>query len=173
MSRNGSKRKELSFPGSESAAALGRAPGRPRLVYARDDSMGGKSTPFRSARILIVEDDYLVASQMEAALSEAGFEPLPPVMSAEEGIELAGNSGAALAVIDISLGGRLDGIDGAVELFKAHGIRCVFATAYTDVSLRERAKAARPLGWLQKPYTMHSLVEIVRDALTRLRDKPE
>jgi DNA-binding NarL/FixJ family response regulator len=53
-------------------------------------------------------------------------------------------------------------------LFRAHGIRCIFATAHSDNEVRSRAIAATPLGWLQKPYTMSSLVAMIRHAVNDL-----
>jgi len=64
--------------------------------------------------------------------------------------------------MDIRLIGDRGGIDTAVELFHARGIRCIFAT-------RHRAAAADPLGWLQKPYTMSSLVVMVHQAADSLQ----
>jgi hypothetical protein len=46
----------------------------------------------------------------------------------------------------------------AVESFKTYGIRSVFATGHSDAEIRKRAEVARPLAWLQKPYSMSSLV---------------
>jgi two-component system, response regulator PdtaR len=118
--------------------------------------------------ILIVEDDYLVAVQMEAALMEAGLESVGIATTAEEAIELAASQHPALAVIDIRLASARDGIDAAIVLLREHGIRCIFATAHQDVHTQSRAALASPLGWLQKPYSMESLVQIVQQTLKGL-----
>jgi two-component system, response regulator PdtaR len=118
--------------------------------------------------ILIVEDDYLVALQMETALTEAGLESVGIATTAEEAIELAASQRPALAVIDIRLASARDGIDAAIVLLREHGIRCIFATAHHDVHTRSRAALASPLGWLQKPYSMESLVQVVRQTLNGL-----
>jgi two-component system, response regulator PdtaR len=141
---------------------------QPGIVFARDD---GASIEARSAvaeRLLIVEDDFLVASQMEAALTDAGFDIAGVAVSANEAIALAGSKRPALCVRDIRLAGTRDGIDAAIEIFKTLGIRCIFATAHADQGVRSRAEKAEPLGWLQKPYSMASLVEAVRTALRAL-----
>lgn len=122
-------------------------------------------------RIMIVEDDYLVSSEMERALIDDGFAVVGIAGSAEEAIALAVAEHPGLAVMDVRLGGSRDGIDAALELFRTLGIRCVFATAHHDAQARERARAANPLGWLQKPYTMRSLVEMVRSAARDLRSR--
>ena len=84
---------------------------------------------------------------------------------------MAASRHPALVLMDIRLAGTRDGIDAALDLSRTHGIRCVFATAHSDVDARMRALPADPLGWLQKPYTVASLVEMVRQALDQLRDR--
>jgi two-component system, response regulator PdtaR len=121
------------------------------------------------ARVLIVEDDFLVASDMEIGLKEAGIEVAGVASSAEEAVELAKTERPALAIMDIRLAGKRDGIDAALELFATLGIRCVFATAHHDERTRTRAQPARPLAWVPKPYAIASLVEAVRSALRETR----
>jgi two-component system, response regulator PdtaR len=119
--------------------------------------------------ILIVEDEFLIALQVEDALIDAGFTLAGTVASAEDAIRRATAHRPALAIMDIRLAGKRDGIDAALELFRDHGIRCIFATAHADQEVMRRAQPANPLGWLQKPYTMPSLVAAVRSALEQLR----
>jgi DNA-binding NarL/FixJ family response regulator len=126
----------------------------------------------KAARILIVEDDFFVALQAEAALIEAGFRVIGTVSSAEQAIALAQAEAPALAVMDIRLAGRRDGVDAALELFRTLGIRCIFASAHDDGEVRRRAQPATPLGWLGKPYTMGSLVDMVWRALGELKEPP-
>jgi DNA-binding NarL/FixJ family response regulator len=120
------------------------------------------------ARILIVEDDFLIAMQTEAALTEAGFHVVGTAISAEEAIALATELGPVLAVMDIRLAGERDGIDAARELFQDLDIRCILASAHDDPHTRGRAEPYAPLGWLTKPYTMESLISLVRKALAAL-----
>ena len=141
---------------------------RPQLVFARDDAAGADRQPGKPERILVVEDDFLVAMQMESALTEAGFAVAGVAASGEDAIELALTERPRLAVMDIRLAGDRDGIDTALQLFAEHGIRCIFATAHHDEHSRRRAAPAGPLGWLHKPYTMASLVGMVRRALDEL-----
>lgn len=122
-------------------------------------------------RILIVEDDLLVASQMEIALTDAGFEVTGTASTGKEALHLAETYSPTLIVMDVRLAGGHDGIDTALELFRTHGIRCIFASAYSDQEARLRAAPAAPLGWLQKPYTMASLTVMVRAAVRELRSR--
>lgn len=136
---------------------------------AKADGPGAQ--PDGIERILIVEDDLLIATEMEAALVAAGLRVVGLAASGEEALELAEDEPPTLAVVDIRLAGKRDGVDTALDLFRSHGIRCIFASAHSDHEARKRAEPAAPLGWLQKPYTMASLTATVRRALDSLHGK--
>jgi DNA-binding NarL/FixJ family response regulator len=144
---------------------------RARRAFACDSDLGVSKRPEAADRILIAEDDFLVASQMEAALAQAGFEVIGIASSADQALDLAAAERPALVVMDVRLNGTRDGIDAALELFATHGIRCVFATAHQTAETRTRAQPANPLRWLAKPYTMLSLVDTVRRALQELQHR--
>jgi DNA-binding NarL/FixJ family response regulator len=119
-------------------------------------------------RVLVVEDDFLIAMQSESALRDAGFEVVGPATTAEEAIALALAERPALAVMDIRLASKRDGIEAAGELFHELGIRCIFATAHDDAHTRQRAEPYAPLGWLAKPYSMASLIVLVAESFSNL-----
>jgi two-component system, response regulator PdtaR len=137
------------------------------LVFfsAPADVPGSGKRPAEPVRLLVVEDDFLVATEIETALVEAGFDVAGTAVSAEEAIALAVSEHPTLVVMDVRLAGKRDGIDAAIELFRDHGIRCIFATAHCDQESQRRASSAVPLGWLQKPYTMESLVELIQKSV--------
>jgi DNA-binding NarL/FixJ family response regulator len=119
-------------------------------------------------RILIVEDDFFVALDLEAGLTDAGMKVIGPARTAEEAVALARAEKPLLAVMDIRLASARDGIDAALDLYRDLGIRSIFASAHADASFRKRAEPASPLGWLQKPYTVDAVVSTVRRAITTL-----
>ena len=123
------------------------------------------STPQPAPRILVVEDDYFVAIDLEGGLRAAGMQVLGPVPTAEEALALAKAERPVLAVMDIRLAGKKDGIEAALELYRELGIRCIFASAHVEPPYRQRAAAAAPLGWVQKPYTIGAVVAAVKKAL--------
>jgi two-component system, response regulator PdtaR len=143
---------------------------RPRVVFSRDNPLGGAPRVERAARIMIVDDDYLIAAQVEEALMDAGWEVVGIAETAEGALKLAAEERPALAIMDVRLAGARDGIDAAVELFARYGIRCVFATAHCNDVVRARAAPADPLQWVSKPYPMPLLVAAVRRALQQLRE---
>jgi DNA-binding NarL/FixJ family response regulator len=134
------------------------------LVFAKDDdAAAGAATP---PRILIVEDDYLVALALQAGLSTAGFEVVGVAMSADEAISLAKAEQPALAIVDVRLAGGRDGVEAAIELFREHGIRSIFATAHADPETRARAQPASPVACLPSPIGANKLIPLIRDALS-------
>jgi DNA-binding NarL/FixJ family response regulator len=141
---------------------------RPVRHFAREDSRSAGSAAETRARILVVEDDFLVAMQVEAALVDAGFTLAGTAASGEEAIGIVASARPALVLMDIRLAGKMDGVDAALAVFREHGIRCIFATAHHDPEIRKRAAPAQPLGWLPKPYTMPAMLATVRQALADL-----
>jgi DNA-binding NarL/FixJ family response regulator len=118
--------------------------------------------------VLVVEDDHLVAMEVEAVLVEAGFEVTGIASSADEAVKLASVRKPDLVIMDIRLTGVRDGIDAAIDLLTRESVRSIFATAHSDSATRERAQAASPLGWLSKPYQPQALVGAVRAAFAEL-----
>jgi DNA-binding NarL/FixJ family response regulator len=149
------------------ARRLSDPPRPPKKQFASSEDVRAPDTKANPARILIVEDDFLIAMQTEAALTAAGFEVIGPATTAEEAVALAKQERPLLAVMDIRLASKRDGIDAARELFQDLGIRCIFATAHDDAVTRELVRPYAPLGWLSKPYAMGSLVALVSEALKR------
>jgi DNA-binding NarL/FixJ family response regulator len=121
-------------------------------------------------RILVVEDDFFVSLEMETALTEGGFEVIGPANTAEEAERCADEYCPDLIVMDIRLLTQRDGVDAALAIFRATGIRSIFATAHDDPHTRARAAAAKPLGWIAKPYAMDTLVALVRQALKEAKN---
>jgi len=137
------------------------------VAFARDDKPAVGERLESAPKILVVEDDFLVATEIEVALRDAGFVVTGVAASAEEAIALAQSTAPDLAVVDIRLYGSRDGVDAALIMFRDYAVRCIFATAHADAVVRERAAPAAPLGWLQKPYTMPLLIDTVRQALAQ------
>jgi two-component system, response regulator PdtaR len=135
------------------------------------DERPAERKPTEAHRVLIVEDDYLVAMEAEVALVEAGFEAAGIANSAEEAVRLAKSERPTLVVMDIRLIGKRDGIDAALEIFQETGVRCIFATAHHTLATRTRAAPTAPLGWLPKPYSMEDLIDMIKLAVAELNDQ--
>jgi DNA-binding NarL/FixJ family response regulator len=131
------------------------------LYFSPDEPAATPQKSLPTFPILIVEDDFLIAFDLETALVDSGFTVVGIAATAEEALALATSHAPSLVLMDIRLAGKRDGIDAALELFRVHGIRCVFASAHSDDDARRRAAPARPLGWVEKPYSIGAVVELI------------
>lgn len=117
------------------------------------------------ARILIVEDEWLVAMEIESVLAAAGYRVIGPTGRAAEAVRLAERERPDLALMDIRLARGDDGVAVAQELRQRFGVPSLYASAHADPATVDRAKAARPAGWLPKPFSKDQLLAAVTDAL--------
>jgi two-component system, response regulator PdtaR len=123
-----------------------------------DSAGGGHAAPLtRKLRALIVEDEFIIALEIEMMLAELGIEVVGSANTAERALELVSDTKPDFLTMDINLAGARDGISAAIEIFDRHGIRSIFVSAYKDAELLERAQAAKPLGWVRKPVSLGAL----------------
>lgn len=117
--------------------------------------------PRHRGRVLVVEDQALIAMEIEDLLGDLNFDVVGTAMDAKEALRLAALHRPDLVTMDINLGAGPDGISAATEIFQRLGIRSIFVSAYGNAETRARADAARPLGWLPKPVSRASLEAIL------------
>jgi DNA-binding NarL/FixJ family response regulator len=110
-----------------------------------------ETTTSPPARVLIVEDDRLVALDLETMLIEFGFVPCATAASGEEALATARSEAPELTLMDIRLEGPMDGIEAARRLHAELGLRVVYLTANSDLATVARAKLSDPYGYLLKP----------------------
>jgi len=114
-------------------------------------------------RVLIVEDEIIVARDIASKLRGLGYDTLPIVSSGEEAIERAGELKPDLILMDIVLNGEIDGIEATDRIGRLFNIPVVYLTAYADDITLERAKVTDPFGYMIKPFgekELHSTVEM-------------
>ena len=116
-----------------------------------------------STSILVVEDEVIVASELNLYLNRMGYRNIVTASSGEEALELAYRQSFDLALMDIRLPGRIDGIETAGLLRINHGLPVVFVTSYDDDL--ERAKSIRPFGYVLKPINYREIRISVEMAL--------
>ena len=117
----------------------------------------------KKARILITEDEQIVAEDLKMALEAMGYSIIGIASSGERAIELADREKPDLILMDIILSGKMDGIAAAYTIRSRHDIPVIYLTAYADSTLLERAKQTEPLGYIVKPFNereVHSNIEI-------------
>jgi PAS domain S-box-containing protein len=113
--------------------------------------------PAGRARLLIVEDEAIVARDLQGRLKRLGYEVCAIVASGAGAIEAASQHRPDLVLMDIVLKGDMDGIEAAEVISRDYEIPTVFLTAYADQQTLQRAKLAVPLGYIVKPFTEREL----------------
>jgi PAS domain S-box-containing protein len=120
-----------------------------------------------SARILIVEDETIVAMDLAATLRRLGYAVIGMVGTGTAAIEWATTHQPDLILMDIRLKGPMDGIEAATTIHRTQQTPVVFLTAHGDLDTVQRAKAASPYGYLVKPFDERALHRILEVSLHR------
>lgn len=117
---------------------------------------GAKIAP-APARVLVVEDERIVALDLITTLRRLGYTVDGPVDTGERAIKAALESKPDLVLMDIRLRGEMDGVAAASRIAEATEAPIVFLTAHSDSETLERAKAAGPYSYLVKPFRQDDL----------------
>jgi PAS domain S-box-containing protein len=118
-----------------------------------------------AARILIVEDDRIVARDIEQQLLRLGYVVTGITARGDAALALATETRTDLVLMDVRVQGPMDGIDAARQIRAACQIPVVFLTAYADEDTLRRASAAEPFGYVLKPFEDAQLHTVIGMAL--------
>jgi PAS domain S-box-containing protein len=114
-------------------------------------------------KILIVEDESIVALELQSRLTDLGYSVCGIVVSGPEAINLISEKKPEIILMDINIKGPFDGVETAEKIKGMYDIPIVFLTAFTDSSTLERAKTVQPYGYIVKPFEereLHTTIEI-------------
>lgn len=121
----------------------------------------------KKARILIVEDEAIVAEDLENLIIDFGYEIVGSVVGADDAIQQAIEHRPDLILMDIVLRGNKNGIDAANEIKDMLKIPIIFLTAYSDLKLIEEAKNTEPYAFIIKPFQDRQVIASIEVALSR------
>lgn len=116
-------------------------------------------------RIYIVEDDQIIALDLQRRLERLGYIVCGNASSGEEALKRIRESLPDLVLMDIMIQGEMDGISVATVLKKELNIPVIFLSAYTDSKTLDRAKEVSPLGYILKPFKERELATMLEMAL--------
>lgn len=120
-----------------------------------------------SAKILVVEDEKIVAKDIINTLKRLGYFVTAAVSSGEEAIIKASEAQPDLILMDIRLKGKMDGIEAAEEIRTNYNIPVIYLTANADETTLQRAKLTEPFGYIVKPFDERDLHTTIEIALRR------
>lgn len=117
--------------------------------------------------VLIVEDEFIIANAIKQIIQDLGYTVIDIVSSGEQAIELAKTCTPDIILMDISLKGKMDGIEAAMKIRKGLDVPVIFLTSHVNDALLERAKLTEPFGYLLKPFQDKDLQTNIEMALYR------
>jgi PAS domain S-box-containing protein len=118
-------------------------------------------------QILIVEDEIIVAENIRSMLRAFGYQVPPPAMSGDEALRRVESAPPDLLLMDIQLGGGMDGVEAAHRIRARHDIPIVYLTAHADEDTVQRARNSEPYGYLVKPFSQGELRTTIEMAVRR------
>lgn len=116
-------------------------------------------------RILIVDDEIIIARELEARLTGFGYEVVGIAATRIDAVSLAAQTHPSLVLMDINLRGDSDGIEAAAEIRSQVSVPIIFLTAFTDGNTLARAKEIEPYGYIVKPFNERELRANIEMAL--------
>jgi len=122
----------------------------------------------QSHKILVVEDEGILALDTMQLLESSGYQVLGHASTADQAVEMALGLKPDLILMDIHLDGKRDGIDAATEITNKFEIPIIFVTAHAEEETLRRAKGIKPYGYIIKPFEEDELRATVQMALSRI-----
>src|SRR4051794_21382046 len=123
--------------------------------------------------ILVVEDEAVVAKDLQTRLKKLGYHVPLTVPTGEEAIDRARELRPALILMDIRLKGDLDGIEAAARIQQDFRTPIIYLTAYADEGTLDRAKVTEPFGYILKPFNERELHTAIQVALFKHKAEAE
>ena len=123
-------------------------------------------------RIMVVEDEKLVALALDNSLRNMGYDVPAVVSTGDEAVKRVREARPDLILMDIKLKGAMDGVEAAALIHDISDVPIIYLTAYSEAHTRERAKTTEPFGYLVKPFeerTLQATVEMALDKSTKER----
>ncbi|MBT8204317.1 MAG: response regulator [Eudoraea sp.] len=111
----------------------------------------------KNTRILIVEDDMIIAANLSLQLSQLGYEITGIESRGEEAVVHARLNPPDLILMDVNLKGTLDGIETAKKIHEVRNVPIIYLTANNDEATFNRAKSTRPKAFISKPFNKLNL----------------
>jgi chemotaxis response regulator CheB len=121
----------------------------------------------RKPRVLIVEDEAVVALNLEERLGDLGYEVVGAMSSGEEAVRIAAEVCPDIVLMDVHLSGTMTGTEAGRVLWERHALPIVYLTAYSDEGTLAETKASMPYGFIVKPYRPAQIQAALKLALDR------
>ncbi|UCD60895.1 MAG: response regulator [Flavobacteriaceae bacterium] len=121
-------------------------------------------------RILIVEDDMIIAANLSLQLTKLGYEVIGIVSRGEDAISNANQNKPDIILMDVNLKGSIDGIDAAIAIHLQNEIPIIYLTANNDDGTFSRAKETQPYAFISKPFNKLDLQRTIALVVEKIKD---
>lgn len=128
------------------------------------DRFGSRVLPDHPLRILIVEDELLIALDAEMALQDAGHDVIGTATTEKQAVEMALSQKPELMIVDLRLAGGGCGRAAVKRIRPILNVEVIFASGNLDPAMRARLEELEPVAMLSKPYGSDELVRTVETA---------
>ncbi|MGC9349837.1 MAG: response regulator [Anaerolineae bacterium] len=119
------------------------------------------------AKILLVEDEAMVAMVMRWSLEHLGYAVCATVATGEDAVRAAQACTPDLVLMDVHLPGGLSGIEAAQQIATQQDVPFIFFSGYSEEEIAEQAYPLEPVACLSKPVETHVLASVIAEALNR------
>jgi DNA-binding response OmpR family regulator len=125
----------------------------------------------RKIKVLVVEDEGVVAMNVKMALLDGGYEVLPIAISAGTALTFTAQYSPDVVLMDIRIKGDKDGIDTAALIYRHYNIPIIYTTAHYDEDTVMRAAETEHAGYLVKPYEESELFALIEKTVNNRSKK--
>jgi two-component system, response regulator PdtaR len=126
-----------------------------------------------NSKILIVENERIVANDLKQLLEDLGYEVIGISGTSEDALKKIRETNPDLILMDVILTGKVDGIETAKQINELFHIPFIYLTAYYDDKILERASLTQPSGYITKPFSSMGLHTAIQMALYKQKKLKE
>ena len=138
-------------------------------IFSTEEKMAAPtlSHEINETRILVVEDEAIIAMDIKGILNKMGYFDSQIVDSGEESVRKVAAERPDLVLMDIKLKGEMDGIEAAKLILKQYNVPVVYITAYGDEATLKRVNGTNRFGYITKPFEEADLRSTIQEALVK------
>lgn len=123
-------------------------------------------------RILVIEDEQVVAQDLKNLLVRCGYQPLGPASTGSEAMQMAAETMPDLILMDVCLAGEMSGVEAARAIARERDVPIIYVTAYAEWFLRGTSEMVSPFLCVVKPFSASALQAAIESSLPVAESRP-
>ena len=118
-------------------------------------------------KVMVVEDEVLIGMMLAKKLRASGYDVGDVVTTGEDAVRYAGETRPSAVLMDVTLAGRMNGIEAAQQIRDKYAIPIIFFTGYNDRLIHDQARRVEPVAILEKMDPIADIITAIRRAVSR------